>query len=184
MITLFADVASRFGMNAKEAERFFKFAVVGAFGFIVDFTIFNLLLAPFTTLLGMGTPLHMTLAGYGLGDEQIVGLAGTGAGASSFLAAIASNFLWNRYWTYPDSRTKSLRRQFAQFVFVSVLGIFIRVPLLALTTPFFINFVTSFPTLTDYATRIGSNLALMLVVVIVMFWNFFANRYWTYGDVD
>ena len=184
MISLFADMAGRFGMNTKEAERFFKFAVVGAIGFVVDFTIFNLLLRPFTALLGMGTPLHAMLADYGLGDDQILGLASTSAGTISFLAAIASNFIWNRYWTYPDSRSKSFRRQFAQFVFVNVLGIFIRIPLMALTTPLFINLVTSFPELADYATRIGSNLALMLVVVIVMFWNFFANRYWTYSDVD
>ena len=184
MISIFADMAGRFGMNTKEAERFFKFAVVGAIGFVVDFTIFNLLLVPFTALLGMGTPLHDLIANYGLADEQIIALAGTGAGIISFLAAIASNFIWNRYWTYPDSRSKSFRRQFAQFVFINVLGIFIRIPLMALTTPLFINLVTSFPALAAYATRIGSNLALMLVVLIVMFWNFFANRYWTYSDVD
>lgn len=184
MISLFTSMAGRVGMNAKEAERFFKFAVVGAFGFIVDFTIFNLLLIPLTALFGAETSLHETLVGYGLGDEQIIALAGTVAGTISFLAAIVSNFTWNRYWTYPDSRSKSFRRQFAQFVFVNLLGIFIRIPLMALTTPFFINFVASMPALADYATRLGSNLALILVVVIVMFWNFFANRYWTYSDVD
>lgn len=184
MISTFASMAGRFGLNEKEAERFFKFAIVGAFGFVVDFVISNLLLNPFTALLAVGTPLHDFLANYNLADEQIIALAGTAAGTISFVAAITSNFIWNRYWTYPDSRSKSFRRQFAQFFFVNILGIFIRAPLVGLTTPLFINFVASFPDLAEYANRLGFNLALMLSVVIVMFWNFFANRYWTYSDVD
>jgi hypothetical protein len=30
---------------------------------------------------------------------------------------------------------------------------------------------------------VGENLSLAIVVGIVMFWNFFVNRYWTYNDV-
>ncbi|MCK4899424.1 MAG: hypothetical protein KAS38_11630, partial [Anaerolineales bacterium] len=38
--------------------------------------------------------------------------------------------------------------------------------------------------LSSHAEFIGHNLALAIAVVVVMFWNFFANRYWTYNDVD
>jgi putative flippase GtrA len=31
---------------------------------------------------------------------------------------------------------------------------------------------------------LGENLALATVVIIVLFWNFFINRYWTYNDVE
>jgi len=31
---------------------------------------------------------------------------------------------------------------------------------------------------------ISDNLTLAIAVVIVMFWNFFVNRYWTYSDVE
>ena len=31
---------------------------------------------------------------------------------------------------------------------------------------------------------ISDNLVLAITVVIVMFWNFFVNRYWTYSDID
>jgi putative flippase GtrA len=34
------------------------------------------------------------------------------------------------------------------------------------------------------ASTLGNNIALATAVVIVMFWNFFVNRYWTYRDVD
>ena len=32
--------------------------------------------------------------------------------------------------------------------------------------------------------KIGTMIALFFGVIAVMFWNFLANRYWTYNDVD
>jgi len=34
------------------------------------------------------------------------------------------------------------------------------------------------------STTLADNFTLAVAVVIVMFWNFFANRYWTYSDVE
>ena len=181
MISFFVKSAGRFGLNPKEAERFLKFAVVGGIGFIVDFGIFNLLIGPFGNLLAGERPLHNYLLGLGLTAEQV---ALPIAGTISFIAAIISNFLWNRYWTYPDSRSKSKRRQFVMFAFINLLGIVIRLPILTFTHPFFAQLVSGVERLRPFVARIGENLALALAVVIVMFWNFFANRYWTYSDVD
>ena len=65
--------------NRKEAKRFIKFVVVGAMGAIVDFGTLNLLTHVF--------------------DVPV-----TVAGVISFALAVTQNFLWNRYWTYPESR--------------------------------------------------------------------------------
>jgi putative flippase GtrA len=93
--------------------------------------------------------------------------------------------VWNRYWTYPDSRSKPLARQFGQFFVVNVSGIVIRAPLIAVThQPLARLTARVVPALADGAARWGKNLALGLAVGIVMFWNFFVNRYWTYSDVD
>lgn len=185
MISTITQFADRFGLNRKESERFLKFAVVGAIGFVVDFGIFNLMINPFLDWLAPGAGLYAYLAGFGLTEEQIIGLAPTFAGTVSFLAAIISNFTWNRYWTYPDSRSKSVRRQVVQFTVVSVAGIIIRIPILTFTHRPFTGLVEwALPVLSPYAVRIGKNLALMLAVGVVMFWNFFVNRYWTYNDVD
>ncbi|MFQ5434933.1 MAG: GtrA family protein [Anaerolineae bacterium] len=184
MIAIFTGVANRFGINPKEAERFFKFAVVGVIGFVVDFGFFNLLLNPFTTWLADGTGLHQLLAGWGLSAGRIVNMPGTFASTVSFIMAIISNFLWNRYWTYPDSRSRSVRRQLTQFTVVSVAGIVIRVPIITFTAPPFTHLVTNIDGLAGYADRIGNNLALVVAVIVVMFWNFFVNRYWTYNDVE
>ena len=42
----------------------------------------------------------------------------------------------------------------------------------------------AFDNIPTYAVRLGENAALAVSVVVVMFWNFFANRYWTYNDVE
>jgi putative flippase GtrA len=184
MVSIVAGMAGRFGVNEKEAERFFKFAVVGVIGFIVDFGIFNLSLRPFELLLSNGTAVNDFIVGLGFNDEQAVSLARTFAAMLSFVAAILSNFMWNRYWTYPDSRSRSVRRQLALFTVVSVAGIIIRVPIITYTHTPFTELVANIAILEPYSVRIGDNLSLVLAVLVVMFWNFFVNRYWTYNDVE
>lgn len=148
--------------NQRERSRFFRFAIVGVIGAVIDFGLANLLTRVF----------HLPLVL---------------AGAISFVAAILSNFTWNRYWTYPDSRTKPIGRQLAQFAVISVMGLAIRVPLLYFLEPVMENLAAAlglgFPPFLD-AKAIADNFTLAIAVVIVMFWNFFANRYWTYSDVD
>jgi putative flippase GtrA len=171
--------------NRKEIVRFLKFAVVGLIGAVVDFGVYNLLLNPVGQLLGEGTGIHAMLTGLDLTSDQAIALAPSVAGTISFVLAIISNFFWNRYWTYPDSRSKPLGRQFIQFFVVNVSGIVIRAPLIALThRPFARLTARLVPALAQNAERWGKNLALALAVGIVMFWNFFVNRYWTYSDVD
>lgn len=183
MITLLANVAGKFGVNNKEAERFIKFMIVGLIGFVVDFGFFNLFLTPFDHLLAEGASLHNAFVSLGLSPERTLMLGPSIAGTCSFILAIISNFMWNRYWTYPESRSKSFRAQFAMFAVVSFAGILIRIPIITFTHDPFINLVSTVPSLVPYAERLGENLALALAVLVVMFWNFFINRYWTYSDV-
>jgi putative flippase GtrA len=184
MRVMVAEMSVRFGLNPLETKRFIKFAVVGSIGFIVDFGIFNILLGPLNLLFAEGSAAFLYLLEYGLPLNSVRSLATTSAGAISFVAAIMSNFIWNRYWTYPDSRGKSVRRQFAMFTVVSVAGFLIRIAIIFYTHYPFTDLVAPLPLLAPYAERIGDNLALILSVLVVMFWNFFVNRYWTYNDVD
>lgn len=184
MITYFADVSSRFGVKPKEAERFIKFLVVGGIGFVVDFGIFNLLLNPANALVAPGNSLYTLLTGLGLSDYFVTHLGPTIASAVSFVAAVFSNFLWNRYWTYPDSRSRSRRRQFTMFFLVSIVGVLIRIPIVFFMTPLFRSMVSNIGALQAYTTRLADNLSLAVAVLVVLFWNFFANRHWTYNDVE
>jgi putative flippase GtrA len=184
MIAALTRASGHFGVNPKEAERFFKFMVVGAIGFGVDFGLFNLLIEPFNQLLAVGEPLYDLLVNLGIDPDLVVTLGPTFAGTISFIAAIISNFLWNRYWTYPDSRAKSPRRQFVMFFLVSLAGILMRIPIITFLHVPLTNLFALIPALQPYAERLGDNAALAISVVVVLFWNFFANRYWTYSDVE
>ncbi len=148
-------------VNPRERTRFLRFAVVGLIGAVVDFGVMNLFNK------GLGFSLEI-------------------AGTISFIAAIISNFTWNRFWTYPDSRTKTIRRQLIQFTVVSVVGLAIRVPLLHFIEPVALKFVNSLPFgLPAFSPQFYSdNLTLAISILVVMFWNFFVNRYWTYSDVE
>lgn len=155
----------------REVGRFVRFSLVGAFGAVVDFGTFNLL-------------------------TVVIGLWSVLASALSFSAAVTSNFLWNRYWVYPDSRSKAVGRQVLQFTLVNLIGLIIRTPVFALTEGPFIRAGTSLVLATSGMSGriaealananpvvLGRNAALALAVVLVLFWNFFINRLWTFSDV-
>ena len=90
----------------RELIRFLKFSVVGTIGAVVDFGSFNIL-------------------------NSVFGVPSLPASVCSFTAAIISNFIWNRYWTYPDSRSKSITKQATQFISVNIIGLIIRTPIFA-----------------------------------------------------
>jgi len=156
----------------REINRFIKFSVVGIIGAVVDFGSFNLL-------------------------ANVFGVASVVASVISFTAAITSNFLWNRYWTYPDSRSKPVSQQVIQFSLVNLVGLVIRTPIFAFSEgPMILLSENLLPLVQSIlpesvasltflnATVLGRNLALALAVIVVLFWNFFINRIWTYSDAE
>jgi putative flippase GtrA len=146
--------------NTQERTRFLRFAFVGVIGAVVDFSVFNLCAA-------------------------LIGIPAVIASMISFLAAVASNFLWNRYWTYPDSRSKKVQHQVVQFMVVSLIGLAVRTLLFSWLEPRVINFFRGYEIPAPLTpVLLGHNFALATVIIVIMFWNFFANRYWTYSDVS
>ncbi len=154
----------------RELTRFMKFSVVGVIGAVVDFGTFNLL-------------------------NSILGLWSLIASVISFIAAVTSNFIWNRFWTYPDSRSKPVRQQALQFALVNTIGLFIRTPVFALSETPMIQLVERLlqllpPSIYGQSASqiqldhvvIGRNFALAVAVIVVLFWNFGVNRIWTYSD--
>lgn len=146
--------------ESKERIRFLKFATVGAIGAVIDFGVMNLL----THLVNM---------------KLVV------AGTISFLCAVTSNFLFNRYWTYPDSRSRHVLHQLGMFFLVNAAGIAIRIPILHYAEPPLAKTFESMVHLSNaLAETLARNATLALAVGVVMIWNFFINRYWTYNDVE
>lgn len=147
--------------NPRERTRFLRFAFVGIIGAIVDFGVMNLLVSLFAV------PFVI-------------------AGTISFISAILSNFTWNRFWTYPDSRSKTIPKQLLEFSIVSIIGLAIRIPTLAFLKPVIHNLVSWLPFEFHIVSpdMLSDNITLAIAVIIVMFWNFFANRFWTYSDIE
>src|SRR3990172_463178 len=145
--------------NTREWKRFFRFSIVGAIGAGVGFLTFNL----FFALLGLPPVL---------------------ASVISFLAAVTSNFILNRLWTFPDSRSKAIGTQMAQYGVVNLIGLLICTPIFVGLSTLFINLLNGrkLPYSLD-SVVVAHNLALAGAIGVVLFWNFFINRYWTYGDV-
>ncbi len=173
--SLIYTLARPFGQHALEVERFLKFALIGALGALVDVAVLFILQA---TLL----PPHTTLAV----------IAATSA---AFFTATVHNYLWNRFWTFPDARGHSLRWQLARFTVINAVGwvirtIWISVAYLwlgALLMPAALPVIRLFrhgylPSETASA-KLGSLAALLIGIAVILFWNFLANRLWTFREV-
>lgn len=146
--------------DIKERRRFVKFALVGALGSVIDFAVMNMLSH------WAGMPLVM-------------------AGTISFLCAVLNNFTWNRIWTYPESRSRPLFSQLGMFFIVNAAGVAIRIPTLHfLETPILRLVEGAFHATRFTAGLYARNLTLAAAVGVVMLWNYFVNRYWTYNDID
>jgi len=134
--------------------------VVGVIGAVIDFGVMNLL-------------------------TQLFNMPLVAAGTISFVCAVISNFIWNRYWTYPDSRSRPIASQLTMFFVVNTPGAMIRIPILHFTEAPLFNILNTAQRVSFLSPEfLAKNLTLALAVGIVMLWNFFVNRYWTYNDID
>jgi len=144
----------------KERTRFLKFATVGAIGSVVDFGVMNLMSHLF--------------------DMPLVY-----AGTISFICAVLSNFTLNRFWTYPESRSRHVLHQLGMFFVVNAAGILIRLPILHYVEPPMAGIFENMTHISNAAAEtLAKNATLALAIGIVMIWNYFINRYWTYNDVE
>lgn len=95
----------------------------------------------------------------------------------SVICAIISNFTWNRLWTFPESQEHKLHSQFGKFALVNLIGLGIN-QLVFLSADQFI-----FEPLFAPHKTISLNLAKAAAIGVVLFWNFGANRLWTYRHI-
>lgn len=142
----------------RELARFIRFGIVGTIGSIVDFGFLNLLTLVFNVPFLVSSVI-------------------------SFSLAVVNNFILNRIWTFSGSRKEPITKQLLQFGLVSVIGLLIRTPLLAwlekVLVPMAEKYVPNFLT----PTIIAHNVSLAIAIGVVLLWNYFANRFWTFKNV-
>jgi len=130
----------------KEFNRFAKFAIVGALGAVIDFGLLNLL-------------------------RGVYGWDLIWANTLSVGVAMLSNFIWNRYWSFPESRTRKKRTQLPQFALVDLIGLVINNLIVVGIDAVLVSHV---------GEPWSYNIAKALAIGVVLFWNFGVNRLWTY----
>lgn len=164
---MFINISSLAQDNRKEVVRFLRFAVVGTIGAVIDFGTLNLLV-------------------------QLAGFPKVVANACSFSAAVVSNFVWNRLWVYPETRNDPLTKQFVQFLFVNLAGLLINTAIFYGSDNWLLGEtgVLAGP-IGALALAVGMshfdfayNAAKILATAVVLFWNFFVNRLWTFSHVE
>jgi putative flippase GtrA len=145
--------------HQKELKRFIKFAMVGAAGSVTDLTVLNLLV-------------------------QLAQLTPVVANYFSFTAAVIQNFTLNRFWTFPESRQRQASTQLAQFFLINLIGLGINTLILAVVhhslDEFWIH-ATGDPAMGFF---LSYNFAKLFAIGVVLFWNFTANRLWTYRGLS
>lgn len=92
-----------------------------------------------------------------------------------FTVAVISNFTWNRLWTFPESRQRPIGSQMFQFIVVNVIGLGINEVVVLGLHPIFAL------VLPDPPAYIAAKI---IAIGIVLFWNYFINRKWTYKGID
>ena len=93
------------------------------------------------------------------------------ANTFSVCVAIVSNFSWNRLWTYPESRTRKKRKQLPQFTVVNLIGLVINNVIVLGIDSLLVGYI---------GEPWSYNAAKAVAIGVVLFWNFGANRLWTY----
>jgi putative flippase GtrA len=146
--------------NKVEIKRFAKFAIVGFSGLIVDYAVLNIL-------------------AYFLKFEEwlAIGIA--------FMFAALNNFVWNRLWVYPESRTERKRRQMPVFLAVNAVGLGINELIFFLFNHHIDAALAVAPIalIARHHQGIGLNLTKAIAAVIVMVWNYVVNRLVTFRNV-
>jgi putative flippase GtrA len=153
-------ISTKYNLNPKELTRFVKFAIVGGIGAVIDFGILNTLI--FWANWHLLFPIN--------GTEIDVGAIAANIVSTSM--AIVSNFIGNRLWTFPESRNRKKRFQLPKFTMVNLAGLLIN------TAIFYTSYQFLFLPL--LGKTLSVQLAKALAIGLVLFWNFFGNRLWTY----
>ena len=126
--------------------------------------------ARFLTVGALGTFLDFGL----LTVFKLIGMPTLSANSLSFSAGVINNFTWNSRWTFADRRNERLRgrAQFIQFLLVSLAG-------LAINNAILLLLEAPLGALIGDAAW-GYAPAKIVATGVVVFWNYFANRNWTF----
>lgn len=107
-VMLVGSAAGRYSLAVYQLA---KFGLVGGLNFLIDLGVLNLLI--FATDISTGFYANVFKA-------------------VSFLVAVTSSFLWNKFWTFRSLSVEHVGKQFLEFFIVSAVGMAVNVGIFAL----------------------------------------------------
>jgi putative flippase GtrA len=151
-------------------RQFVKFCIVGATSTAIDYAVFGLVLDGLQLRKWLQTWLGASPGWQHWADEHQIAILL--AATLSFLVSVTNGFIWNRRWTFAHARGRSPRRQYVQFALVNIVGLTLNLTIIRATVPLWAPVV---------GRRAAPYAAKMIATGVVVFWNFLANKYWTFA---
>lgn len=154
-------------------RQFLKFCTVGVFNTALDWGL--------ALLLTYQTPIPRVLGGWLAQALGWLGISMRPEALAVFVTKVISSgtatcnsFIWNRRWTFRIRGKHQRMSQFARFVTVNIIGMLLNS---TITTLIVRPFLPPAPQKPHPLLFMGAQATATL---IVLFWNFFANKYWTF----
>lgn len=157
-------------------RQFVKFCIVGASSTLISMSIFSLLIYGFH----LSDVLHDALSDrpqwQSVVDEYRLHVQA--AALIAFLFAVTNGFIWNSRWTFRQNDAARRKTQYAKFVLVNAIGLVLNQIIL-----FVVNRAL---TAGRAANEKGWEplIAFAIATSIVVFWNFTANKLWTFKETN
>jgi putative flippase GtrA len=100
----------------------------------------------------------------------------------AFLVSVVNGYHWNRTWTFKAALVKAVHTQFAQFALVNLVGyaldlLVIYLASVPLEHQLHLVEASWSPAKIE---RVAVLAAQLIATAVIVFWNFFANRLWTF----
>ena len=140
-------------MQKRGIRQLAKFAIVGASSTVINFAVLNLMLIA----LHQNKYVAVTVA---------------------FLVSVVNGYFWNKHWTFKAAPVKAAHTQFTQFLLVNLVawGLdLLIIKLLSVPLERALHFPNAHSTMV-----LATNMAQIVATGVTVFWNFFANRFWTF----
>ncbi len=154
-------------------RQFLKFCTVGAFNTALDWglALFLTYRTPIPRLLGGWLAQTLGVFGFALRPETLAVFV---TKVISSGTATCNSFIWNRRWTFRIRGKQERMSQFARFVTVNIIGMLLNS---TITTLIVRPFLPPPPHKPHPLLFMGAQ---AFATLMVLFWNFFANKYWTF----
>ena len=145
-------IAVGYALSRYIASFFFqlaKFGAVGAANFSVDIGVLSLLIFLTNIASGPFFTLFKTI---------------------SFFSAVINSYFWNKFWSFEDTSKHDIKKEFVQFLTVSIIGAIVNVG----TTHILVNVIGNISTFDD---KMWATLSAAIAAVTVLLWNFLGYKF-------